>query len=86
MTKSQQKALVRDAERYRFLRSKASRDHQGHTQRALGVEILDWGRNLGATNSFWSSLQVSGRDMDRAVDSAMRRHQVKELAKWQRMP
>lgn len=66
-------AILRDAARYRFLRSLASRDHKGHTTRALEVEIQDWGKNLGRkTSPFWSSMPVTENAMDRAVDAAMR--------------
>lgn len=67
-------AILRDAMRYRFLRSRASRDHKGNTARALEVEILDWGRNFkGETSPFWSSQPVTETAMDRAVDAAMRK-------------
>ena len=60
--------------RYRFLRSLQSRDHNGHTTRALEVEIQDWGKRLGSKNSpFWSSMPVTEKAMDRAVDAAMRK-------------
>ena len=68
-------AILRDAMRYRFLRSEQSRDHKGHSRRAMSVCILDWGRNLKATNGarpFWSSQDVTGKVMDKQVDIAMR--------------
>jgi hypothetical protein len=71
----------KDAARYRFLRSEASRDHKHHTQRSLEVEIQDWGGNLshdrGRGMGFWSSLPVVGADMDKAVDRAMKKQERK---------
>jgi hypothetical protein len=67
-------AILRDAMRYRFLRSLQSRDHNGRTTRALEVEIQDWGKRLGDKNSpFWASMPVTEKAMDRAVDAAMRK-------------
>jgi hypothetical protein len=74
------KEILEDALRYRFLRSPESRDNKNHTQRCLAVEIHDWGKKLGGTGyngAFWSSLDVVGASMDRAVDAAMKKSRRK---------
>lgn len=72
--------ILKDAMRYRFLRSKASRDHKHHTTRSLEVEVQDWGSKLGDRSpgqGFWSSLPVLELDMDKAVDAAMKKRAKK---------
>lgn len=71
-----QQAILRDALRYRFLRSAASRDHHHHKLRALDVQVVDWNRNFdpNALQNFWAACSVHNREMDRAVDRAMKRN------------
>ena len=68
--------LKRDAARYRWLRSKASRGPVPfETVRCVSVEINGWARKLnpGSLHDFWSSLKVTGAGMDREIDLQMKR-------------
>ena len=65
-----------DALRYRFLRSKSSRGEAPATKRCLSVEVLDWGKRLGASGmngAFWSSKDIDGVEMDQEIDKQMAR-------------
>lgn len=70
MTKQELK-LIKDAERYRFLRGQTERGEIGTRQ--VSVTVEDWAVNLGAKSGPWSSLRISGKDMDREIDAAMRK-------------
>lgn len=62
-----------DAERYRYLRSEQSRDHQRHSRRTLTAGIVDWDSKLDpgcARRSMWSQANLTGEALDTAIDAA----------------
>lgn len=68
------KQLVKDAMRYRFLRSLESRDHNDHSRYAFCVGKCDWAKKLGDKGiNMWSRLDISEDQMDEAIDRAMKR-------------
>lgn len=66
-------SLLRDAKRYRYLRSRPTQHQHGY--RRLTVEVQDWSFNLGPEDrrpyGIWSSMTLQGAELDAEVDRHM---------------
>ena len=69
--------LQKDAARYQWLRSAASRGPRPfNCVRAMSVSVCDWGSKLAKVGQVnrgcWSSLELFDKDLDREIDRQRR--------------
>jgi len=81
--KPSRERIIADAERYRFLRAGGGKPEPFDTVRHIDVSVCDWGGKLvaiGKTNlGRWSSLRVTGRNLDREIDRLMKRQKRRHV-------